>query len=683
LSGWLAPGTEHARGDAFRIDINALRALSVVAVVGYHFQIAGFAGGFVGVDVFLVITGYLMTGKVLTDLTQHRFSFWNFMIMRWRRIFPALAVMTAASIGVGWFVTLPHEYLAHLLQALSALTFFSNFAFDADNGYFAMAAQTKPLLHTWSLSLEWQFYFWMPLVVLLVQRFASALRSRTSTEIINAAAMLFGSVAALSLAWCLWESHRDAMGSSFFSLPARAWEPLAGGLIAAAEIRRRSEGASKHPWLQRRTIAAMGWALVAGCIVSPLPEAQWPGVLTILPILGAAMIVGARQWTGQASLLAMPPIQRLGDWSYSIYLWHWPIWVFALGWLSLRGYDVNATQKTLMVLASLALSVLSYRYVEQPIRLRRDIWTPRRLVTSSGATFALLAGFVAAAFLTGGFPSRLPDYLLAAEMARKTSTPRDECFRNANSIKKATETYCRFGAKETAGTPSAILWGDSFANQYLEPISAAALDNGIHGLIATQSACKPVIGDPNGNSSDQLPCRDFNRSTLNFVLDHTEPSIVVLGGNWGNGSEASSLIDRLLASGKTVVLILPLVDLGFDMPQRWIENQLRAGKAINEWTVDADPVLARSELRTGVAHDLEKQRNNPRLVTVDPQSVVCEHNQCYLVRNGQANFRDRAHISNVNALQFKGLFDVAFRSAVRARTEAEKTSGGASPRSEQ
>ena len=287
-----APGAagKHASPDGFRLDINALRALSVIAVVGFHFQIPGFAGGFVGVDVFLVITGYLMTTKVLNELKLGRFSLWTFWMMRMRRIYPALAVLTIASVIVGWFVTLPAEYLRHLLQALSALTFVSNFAFKSDSGYFAMAAQTKPLLHTWSLSLEWQFYFCMPLIVGLVWRLASR-----ATSGIHAVVIALQVFAALSLAWCLWASQQDATGSSFFSLQARAWEPLAGGLIAAAEIRRRSEGIADPSWLESPLVALAGWALVAGCTVYPLPEARWPGMLTILPILGAAMIVAARQ----------------------------------------------------------------------------------------------------------------------------------------------------------------------------------------------------------------------------------------------------------------------------------------------------------------------------------------------------------------------------------------------------
>jgi len=197
-----------ANGDAFRLDINALRAVSVVAVVGYHFQIPGFAGGFVGVDIFLVITGYLMTGKVLNDLALGRFSFIAFLLMRLRRIYPALVVMIASTIVVGWFVTLPNEYLKHLLQALSALIFQSNFAFNSDNGYFAMAAQTKPLLHTWSLSLEGQFYFWMPLVVPLVrQRSAPDLTPGKKPTEINRASGRYRETSAAAAVGC--HRHRD------------------------------------------------------------------------------------------------------------------------------------------------------------------------------------------------------------------------------------------------------------------------------------------------------------------------------------------------------------------------------------------------------------------------------------------------------------------------------------------
>jgi hypothetical protein len=216
------------------------------------------------------------------------------------------------------------------------------------------------------------------------------------------------------------------------------------------------------------------------------------------------------------------------------------------------------------------------------------------------------------------------------------------------------------------------LWGDSFANQYVEPISAAALASGLHGLIATQANCRAFVDDPLGNSADHQPCREFNRRTLDFVLGNTQPGIIVLGSNWGNATELSALIDRLLAPGKTVVLIMPLLNIGFDVPQRWVENQLTAGSAIDEWKLRADPDLMMSGLRNAIVQEMEKHGNNPRLILVDPSSVVCDDDHCYLVRGGQANFRDTAHISNLNAMQFKDIFEAAFRSALRGRDGAEK-----------
>lgn len=638
----------------FRLDINALRALSVVAVVGFHLKIPGFAGGFVGVDIFLVITGYLMTLKVLRDLSRGHFSFWNFWIMRMRRIYPALAVVTVATVIAGWFLTMPDQYLKHLLQALSALAFLSNFAFSDANGYFAMAAQTKPLLHTWSLSVEWQFYFWLPLAVWLVRRSSS-----NPTAKIRAVRSAFLIAIAASLAWCVWKSYADATATSFFSLQARAWEPLAGGLIALVEMKHLSDESDRSPW--SKITAILGWLLLIACIGCPLPERRWPSVITLLPIAGSVLVIAARQGTDGSRWLGAYPVQRLGDWSYSIYLWHWPLWVFALGWLSLRGYSVGVGQKAAIAIASVALGYASYHWIEQPVRLNREFWTPRRLIKSASMLFAAGAVFVGVAFLNDGFPSRLPDYLRPAELARRMNTPRDECFRNSNSVKKTPGDYCDFG-KASDATSSLILWGDSFANQYLEPVSSVASKLGIHGLIATQSGCRAFVDDAQLHTGDPRACREFNRKTLDFVLGPNGPNIVVLASNWSNAKEIATLVERLLSSDKTVVLVMPLLEIGFDVPQRWIENQIRAGHAIPEWKVEANPALTMQKLRGEMYLSiLQKHKNNPRFVVADPQPAVCEHNSCYLVRDGQANFRDTAHISNVNSMQYRGMFEAALK----------------------
>lgn len=640
----------------FRLDINALRAVSVVAVLGYHLHIPGFAGGFVGVDVFFVITGYLMTKVVIDDLADHRFSLVKFAMMRIRRLFPALAVVIASSVVAGWFLSLPGEYQRHLRQACFALLSLSNFAFDADSGYFAAPAQTKPLLHTWSLGVEWQFYIWMPLIASVIWQKAGT--SKPRLDVLTGA---FWSFALVSFVWCVWQSQTDLTGSAFFSLRARAWEPLAGGLIALIERRMRGDGIKAAKF--RDAAASSGWLLLVGCVIYPMPEQRWPGLLTLLPVIGAALIVAARR----QSLLSWPGwsfFQRIGDWSYSIYLWHWPIWVFAVTWLSFRGYSVTFAAKMLIATASIGLGATSYILVEQTTRRNRDVLSDSRLMVIATASFCLLLAFTVTALSSRGFPSRLPEYLSAAEEARRTDTPRDECFRNVNSMKRATEPYCAFGS-QAVEAQKAILWGDSFANQYLEPISSAAIANGINGLIATQSACRPFIDDATKHVSDQEPCRAFNRDTLNLVLSRADLGIVILGGNWGNPDEIAAVVQKLLSSGKTVVLILPLLNIGFDVPQRWMEEQARAGKALDEWKVEAGSRLTQATFRTEIAQRLAAHQESSRLLLVDPQKVICRDGFCFLVKDGQANFRDTAHISNVNAAQYQSLYEAAFKAALQ------------------
>ena len=647
----------------FRHDINALRALSVLAVLGYHVKLPGFAGGFAGVDIFFVITGYLMTSKVVNELTSNRFSFRDFIVMRFRRIYPALAAVVISCAIAGWFITLPGEYIRHLRQACYALSFLSNFAFDNDNGYFSLAAQTKPLLHTWSLSVEWQFYLLMPFFVWLFWHLEFKSKSKLNT--VFCAIQFF---ATLSFAFLLYKNFNGSTSSSFFSLLARAWEPLVGGLIATLEIRQRLENSLRIALLETSAVAVTGWVLVAGCVIYPFAELQWPSSLTILPVLGGSIIIASRKRCWVDGILVAYPIQCVGNWSYSIYLWHWPILVFTLTWLSLRGHSVDNAQKSLIVLASIVFGAISYRYIEQPVRTRIDIWTPRRLISGYSVVFLLFLMFTAAAFLTTGFPNRLPEYLLPAELARRTNTPRDECFRSSNSSKMAKETYCRFGVDEADAKHSVILWGDSFANQYLEPISSAAASRGIHGLIATQSACRAFIDDSIMNLADQQNCREFNRSTMDFVLQHAEPSIVLLGSNWSNAEEISLLVQKLLSYDKTVILIMPLLNIGFDVPQKWFENQLQVGKAITEWKVDANYNLTNSKLRNEITGIVAKFAGVKRLIIVDPQSTICKQGQCYLVRDGHANFRDTAHISNINSEQFNSIFDAAFLSALQVKT---------------
>lgn len=394
---------------------------------------------------------------------------------------------------------------------------------------------------------------------------------------------------------------------------------------------------------------------------------HWPGFMTLLPVLGAALIVFAG---GTISVFKSVThsvfVQRLGDASYSIYLWHWPLWVFAQQWASNSGVSISSIDKLGLVALTFGLSYLSLRFIEQPVRVGHDVWTTKRLWCFYGFSLVLLALVTLLAIKTKGFPQRIPDYQQRAELARNTNTPRDECFRNSNSEKKAQPQFCEFGIQSANSVPSVILWGDSLANQYLEPISKVAISIGLHGLIATQSACRAMIIEKAGDSGISAGCDRFNQEVLGVLEHHSQASIVMLARNWGGEesvTEVFTLIRRLLAAGKTVVLILPLPNPGFDVPERWIREQFKAGKAVNDLRIPATPQLLQQEVRNAISLQAKEFASNPKLLTLDLTPNICDANYCYLVRDGQVNFRDTLHISNVNASQYEDVFSRVLKQA--------------------
>jgi peptidoglycan/LPS O-acetylase OafA/YrhL len=643
----------------FRYDINALRALAVIIVIGFHFQIGVFKNGFIGVDIFLVISGYLIGSQALQKLKTGDFLVGHFLQMRLRRIFPALYVIVMASVLLGWQLSLPGEYLKQLRQAMSALAFVSNIAFSNDIGYFSAAAQTKPLLHTWSLSVEWQFYLSLPIILLAV-KFLAKKEFKP-----KAALACLGIFTVASFAWCLWQSSQNS-SSSFFSLTTRAWELLVGCLIAYYEVfTEKTSPAQPQNLALRNGWSALGWTMLAACLFVTMSESNWPGPVTMLPVLGTALVVASKAQMNQNIFLENTAVQKLGDWSYSLYLWHWPLWVFLIAWLSTHGEVATPLLKSTLFLVTVLLSYGSFRWVEQPFRTKRNYWTAKRLVFFSLTSFLSLVLVSAAIFAFNGVPQRLPPHIERAELARMVNTPRDECFRNVHSEKAASETYCDFGPAVQQGVPSALLWGDSIANQYLEPLTYAASIANFHGLIATQSGCRAFIDVPTIEFGVPQACRDFNQSVLSFLRSPQGPKMVVLARNWGPPDEISQLVSTLLSMEKTVVLVLPSLSLDFDVPGKWIEMQYRAGEPIDNWSLPATPQLMQKELRLAIAKATSSFKNNPKYIEVDPLPMVCEAGYCYLVRNGQANFRDTLHISNLNAAQYQSVFTPALTRAVQ------------------
>lgn len=581
----------------------------------------------------------MITSQIVDALARGDFSFRRFYIARLRRIFPALAVVCVASLLFGWLIFLPFDYLATTRHVLAAVFFLSNLAFTGEQGYFDVAAHLKPMLHTWSLSVEGQFYVFLPIGMALAWRFP-----RRQLLIPITVAFL------MSLGWCLYAGRVNA-GDTFYLLSARSWEFLVGSLLALwrrpATLKVRVGNAG--------SVVSLGLLLL--CFVFLNPSLQWPGYWTLLPVGAAVALIAMREAPLTLPLLKSWPVQRLGDLSYSFYLWHWPVLVFAKQYVLTLERELSTLELAGLLVLSLFLAVLSWRFVESPVRSRRGWWTSRRAWGGLAGAMALMFSITLPIIATKGAAQRLPDYVQRASVAVFLNTPRDECFRRSDSTKDAPERFCSFG-RVGAEEPSLILWGDSHANQYLTAVSQAATAVGLAGLIATQGACRANLpGRPTGLPPELVAgCERFITEVHDFVTQTASVKTVIIGLQWtgltGGFEGTVALVRDLVSAGKTVVLIGPVPAPHFNVPQRWSRQQLRAGQAIESMTVTAS-----SQSHQRAAHDellvlLGEQINARKVVVLDPMARLCDGAVCRLIENGVSFYRDTAHLSEAGALLF-------------------------------
>jgi len=451
-----------------------------------------------------------------------------------------------------------------------------------------------------------------------------------------------------SLWWSVVASQTQP-ADAFFALSTRAWEFLSGCLL----------GVWKPVWRspeRRNVVSVAAFVLLLTSFVALGPQMVWPGAWTLLPVAAAVALIAAGDAPLTNRLWRMWPWQRLGDVSYSLYLWHWPVLVFARQYVQNPTGELGAGMRFALVLLSLALAVLSWRFVEQPTRSRMGWWTARRLWLGVGVVWVLALLFGAFVVKTHGAPQRLPDYVQRASQSVFMNTPRDECFRRGDASKDAPEAFCHFGV-ESAQPPALLLWGDSHANQYLSALTDAAQALGQGGLIATQSGCRATLaGQPTGlPESIAGACAGFN-SEVNALLANT-PSIrtVVLGRLWSADASFDrtlALVRQLVAHGRRVLLIGPLPEPGMDVPQSWSMQQLKAGHAIAELTLPLSSQANALTLRAQLREQLAEPICQGQVVLLDPVAQLCDDKVCRLAQAGEANFRDISHLSHQATLQF-------------------------------
>lgn len=624
-------GSGSRSAQAYRPDIDGLRAVAVMAVFLHHLAPRIVPGGFVGVDVFFVISGYLITRILRTEIEQGRFSFAAFYERRMRRIFPALFTVLAATLLVAHAVLLPSDLVSTLKGALGTVLFSSNIVFwrEMGKGYFAATdAGLNPLLHTWSLGVEEQYYVLFPIVLLLLARGG---RARVVSALVLTASL------SLVAAGLLVSTKAVAV---FFLSPFRAWELLAGSLLAYEAVPRITRA-----WARDAVgVAGLG-AILASCFLYS-PSTPFPGWTALLPVLGSAAIIhaGASGSNIGGWLLGRLPIVYIGRISYSLYLWHWPVIVLTR---YVHALEPASEHFAFITVLSFLLAALSYHFVEQPFRRPRSFSRRTIFAISTAGMFA--AGSVAATgWMQGGYPGRFSPEVVTLDQERSPAIPFLEC--DGQSLGHA----CMLGAPRL---PHILLWGDSHLLALAPAFDKLLRDSGESAVLATTSACAPFL--TTAFTPKEERCRSHNQGVRAYLQAHPEADTVVIVAFWslyaapdsqeylsgGAGRMSSELRDTvqwLRHHGRRVILFGPLPTYDQAVPFLLAEER-RTGVPLLHRTI------AMERARNAPMRQLIDAQAAEGVTIVDPTSWLCEP-ECIQFAGGESLYRDSNHLSVPGAL---------------------------------
>jgi peptidoglycan/LPS O-acetylase OafA/YrhL len=491
-----------------------LRALAVTSVVFFHADLFPFHSGFVGVDIFFVISGYLIGGIVLRETHKGHFDFANFYARRARRILPALFVVVLAACLAGWFLFDAHEYYDLGVSGTLALIGASNINLWQFQDYFSPDSRLKPLLMTWSLGVEEQFYLVFPWLLLATIRFAPR--------------RVFGTIALVSIVsfivelWWTWTSPATA----FFLFPARAWELGVGAGLAAWEIHYPQEAALAHaPSPLRESRALFGVVLLSAGIFGLNASTPFPGFAALLPVFGTALVISARGSFLNARVLSFKPLVFVGLISYSWYLWHWPLMSF------LRIVSPGEMDRWVLpaaAAASFILAILSWRYVETPLR-RIALPTPRVLLRY-GVALALVVAVPFTIKISLGVPQRLSPEAKHVEALAMAGRAEPCLLLDGSKLNRSASCVAPI-----AGRPSVGLIGDSHAAALAPGVRDAAAKQNLGFAIFTKSSCEPLLDvDVWSRDYPQLldDCGVQKRNALDRFIADPNIKTVLLAGQW-------------------------------------------------------------------------------------------------------------------------------------------------------
>lgn len=639
----LNPPGEYRLG--YRGDIEGLRAVAILLVVACHAKMPWIAGGFVGVDVFYVLSGYLITGLLVQEI--HRtggLRFANFYVRRLRRLLPALLLMLAVTCVMGRLLLPPSAQPEQASAAASAALWLSNFHFAFSNmGYFAPGPETNLFLHTWSLGVEEQFYLlWPLLVVIAMGAWENAKRPPDPRRL----QWLFGGILLLSFGLSLyWTRHSPHM--AFYMMPARAWQFALGALVfllAGSPNWRPDSRVPGHRWP-----FFAGWLGLAAIVLAAFTingSMPYPGFWALLPTLGAGLVLaaGARGTAaGAGHVLSSPPMQAIGRVSYAWYLWHWPILLLGATLLNVK----NGWIRLALVVLSLLLASLSYRYFETPLRRNRALLTKPRLAVFAALAIMLLGGSFALRWHANAVARMKTPKQLRYEAAHYDApviyqTGCDDWYHSA------TVRICAFGDPHAIHTAIAI--GDSVALQWFPAYLRVFDGAGWRLLVMTKSSC-PMVDEPlfyPRIGRDYTECSQWRDAVLHDIVA-IKPDVVVLGSTLYGFTEAQwitgtrRVLAKIAPAVKQIYVMRATPRLPFDGPS-CLAPRSALYRVLAGSSRCTAPAYNRYDARVfGWLQDAIAPYKNVH--AIDMTNSVCPKGICHAEIDGKIVFRDGEHMT--------------------------------------
>lgn len=636
----------------YRREIDGLRAIAVISVILYHANIPPISGGFIGVDIFFVISGFLISSIIISEVSSNRFTFSGFYERRIRRIFPALfAVIVTASAAA--IILLTPGQLKNFGQSIVATSLFvSNTYFRYKNGYFSPDTENLPLIHMWSLSVEEQFYIFFPVLLILAARLGK-----------NWCGPVIVLAFAASLAWCLYRAQTDP-GGNFFPVTARAWELLAGVLVALA----LRAGHDRRLAASRRTaIELVGAALMIAPLFIITRTTIFPGPAAIAPVGGTALLLFATtERTLVGRVLALPPLVGIGLVSYSAYLWHQPLFAFAR---ALSDGALSLPVTLALITTTFVLAWLSWRLIERPFRAR-DGFSRRTMFVGFALCSFLLISFGGALHALQGLPQRYDAKTLALASSIRPSPLRDKCHTEGINYRHPAAA-CRYLGKD-------IRWavlGDSHGIEIGYALAEALRPSGQGLAHLTFSGCQAALAFTSNNPGCTAWQREavawlvHNRSIDHVVLvyranfylfgDQTRsypavpndrpsflPDLPAAAAREAYWRSFLKIIDELRATGKQVYIVRPVPDLPYHVERYVFRPRPKGARTPRAWQT------ARSAF---VNLRLNKLAHQPGITLLDPTSALCDAGYCYSVIEGRSMYFDDNHLSMAGAERFVGV----------------------------